>query len=59
MMLLVTSHRKHASTYGTPKLFDKRVAGLTLKKEVEYLSMIRDKPIKPLTLLIGGVKDKR
>ena len=53
-----TSHRKHASTYGTPKLFDMRVAGLTLKKEVEYLSMIRDKPIKPLTLLIGGVKIK-
>lgn len=53
-----TSHRKHASTYGTPRLFEKRVAGLTLKKEVEYLSMIRDKPIKPLTLLIGGVKIK-
>lgn len=53
-----TSHRKHASTYGTPKLFDTRVAGLNLKKEVEYLSMIKDKPKKPFTLLIGGVKIK-
>lgn len=53
-----TSHRKHASTYGTPKFFDTRVAGLNLKKEVEYLSMIKDKPKKPFTLLIGGVKIK-
>ena len=53
-----SSHRKHASTYGTPKLFDIRVAGLTLKKEVEYLSMIRDNPTKPLTLVVGGVKIK-
>lgn len=53
-----TSHRKHASTYGAPKLFDIKVAGLNLKKEVEYLSMIRDDPIKPFTLVIGGVKIK-
>jgi 3-phosphoglycerate kinase len=53
-----SSHRKHASTYGTPKLFDTRVGGLTLKKEVEYLSMIRDNPTKPFTLVVGGVKIK-
>jgi phosphoglycerate kinase len=53
-----SSHRKHASTYGTPKLFDTRVGGLTLKKEVEYLSMIRDNPTKPFTLAVGGVKIK-
>jgi phosphoglycerate kinase len=53
-----TSHRKHASTYGTPRFFDTRVAGLSLKKEVEYLSMIKDSPTKPFTLLIGGVKIK-
>jgi phosphoglycerate kinase len=53
-----SSHRKHASIYGTPKLFDTRVGGLTLKKEVEYLSMIRDNPKKPLTLVVGGVKIK-
>jgi phosphoglycerate kinase len=53
-----SSHRKHASTYGTPKLFDTRVGGLALKKEVEYLSMIRDNPTKPFTLVVGGVKIK-
>lgn len=51
-----TSHRKHSSIYGTPKLFDIKVAGLNLKKEIEYLSMIRDNPPKPFTLVIGGVK---
>lgn len=51
-----TSHRKHASTFGAASLFDKRAAGLNLKREVEYLSMIRDTPIKPLILVIGGVK---
>lgn len=51
-----TSHRKHSSIYGTPKLFDIRVAGLNLKKEIEYLSMIKDNPPKPFTLVIGGAK---
>jgi phosphoglycerate kinase len=53
-----TSHRKHASTYGAASLFDKRAAGLNLKREVEYLSMIRDNPIKPLILVVVGVKIK-
>lgn len=53
-----TSHRKHASTYGTPKFFDTRVGGLSLKKEIEYLSMIKDNPTKPFTIIIGGVKIK-
>lgn len=53
-----TSHRKHASTFGAANLFDIRLAGFNLNKEVEYLSMIKDKPIKPLILLVGGVKIK-
>jgi phosphoglycerate kinase len=51
-----TSHRKHSSIYSTAKLFDIKVAGLNLKKEIEYLSMIKDNPPKPFTLVIGGVK---
>ena len=51
-----TSHRRHSSIYGTPRLFDIKVAGLNLKKELEYLSMIRETPVKPFTLVIGGVK---
>jgi phosphoglycerate kinase len=53
-----TSHRKHSSTYGAAWLFDTRLAGFNLSKEVEYLSMIREKPIKPFTLVVGGVKIK-
>ena len=53
-----TSHRKHASTYGAAKLFDIRVGGLNFKREVEYLSMIKENPIKPFTLVLGGVKIK-
>jgi phosphoglycerate kinase len=51
-----TSHRKHSSTYGAAKLFDIRLAGFNLSKEVEYLSMIKENPIKPFTLIVGGVK---
>ena len=53
-----TSHRKHSSTYGAAWLFDMRLAGFNLSKEVEYLSMIREKPIKPFTLVVGGIKIK-
>jgi phosphoglycerate kinase len=51
-----TSHRKHASTYGAPILFDVRLAGFNLRKEVEYLSMIKDNPSKPFIVVLGGVK---
>jgi phosphoglycerate kinase len=53
-----TSHRKHCSTYGAAWLFDTRLAGFNLSKEVEYLSMIRESPIKPFMIVVGGVKIK-
>ena len=53
-----TSHRKHSSTYGAAWLFDIRLAGFNLIKEVNYLSMIRENPIRPFTLVLGGVKIK-
>jgi phosphoglycerate kinase len=54
------SHRKHASIYGAARLFDKKLAGLNLKKELEYLSMVKDDPVKPFILVVGGskIKDK-
>ena len=54
------SHRKHASIYGAAKFFDKKLAGLNLQKELEYLSMVKEYPIKPFLLVIGGskIKDK-
>ena len=53
-----TSHRKHASTYGAAKLFEVKLAGFNLQKEVQYLSMIRDNPDKPLIVVLGGAKIK-
>lgn len=53
-----TSHRKHSSTYGAAWLFDMRLAGFNLSKEVKYLSMIKENPTKPFTLVLGGVKIK-
>src|SRR6059036_2087220 len=35
-----------------------RLAGFSLSKELEYLSMMRENPIKPFTLVVGGVKIK-
>lgn len=54
------SHRKHASIYGAARLFDKKLAGLNLTKELEYLSMVKDDPVKPFVLVVGGskIKDK-
>jgi 3-phosphoglycerate kinase len=40
------------------KLFDIKVAGLNVIREVEYLSMIKDNPVRPFTLIIGGAKKK-
>ncbi|HEY7110359.1 MAG TPA: phosphoglycerate kinase [Nitrososphaeraceae archaeon] len=55
-----TSHRRHASTFGAAEFFDVRLAGFSLKKEFEYLSMIKENPQKPFTLVVGGskIKDK-
>jgi phosphoglycerate kinase len=55
-----TSHRRHASTFGSAEFFDIRLAGFSLKKEFEYLSMIKENPQKPFTLVVGGskIKDK-
>ena len=53
-----TSHRKHSSTYGTVKYFNTKIVGFNVAKEIEYLSLLRDKPPEPFTLVIGGVKIK-
>jgi phosphoglycerate kinase len=53
-----TSHRKHSSTYGAATLFDIKLGGFNLKKEIEYLTMIRENPLRPFIIVIGGVKIK-
>ena len=53
-----TSHRKHSSTYGTAKYFDTKIAGFNLSQELQYLSLLKETPSTPFTLVIGGVKIK-
>jgi len=53
-----TSHRKHSSTYGAATLFNTKLGGFNLKKEIEYLTMIKEHPMRPFIIVIGGVKIK-
>jgi len=53
-----TSHRKHSSTYGAATLFDIKLGGFNLQKEIEYLTMIKEDPLRPFIIVIGGVKIK-
>jgi phosphoglycerate kinase len=53
-----TMHRAHASTYGAAKLFPERLAGFLVQKEIEVLNQVREVPIRPFILVIGGIKIK-
>lgn len=50
-----TSHRRHASIIGLPKLLP-GAAGLHFVKEVENLSKAIESPKRPLVFIIGGAK---
>lgn len=51
------AHRKHASVYGINTFFKNRAyAGLLLKKEIDSLGTLLDKPVKPFVAVIGGAK---
>jgi phosphoglycerate kinase len=49
------SHRAHASITGIPKFLDS-YAGFLMEKEIAMLSAVRDKPRRPLVLVMGGAK---
>lgn len=51
-----TSHRSHASTYGAAQLFADRLAGLLVGKEIDALRHVRDHPIRPFRVVVGGLK---
>ena len=53
-----TSHRKHSSTFGIARHFNTKIAGFNLAQELQYLSLLRENPSTPFTLVIGGVKIK-
>jgi len=51
------SHRKHASVYEVPRLFETQAAcGFLMEKEIEYLSKILLSPPRPFFAIIGGAK---
>ena len=50
------SHRKHASVYEVPKLFQQAAAGLLMEKEIVYLSDKVLHPAKPFYAILGGAK---
>jgi phosphoglycerate kinase len=51
-----TAHRAHASTEGVTQLFDTKVAGYLMKKEIEYLVQAVQAPEKPFIAILGGLK---
>lgn len=51
------AHRKHASTYGINAFFKNRAyPGLLMKKEIDSLGTLLEKPAKPFVAVIGGAK---
>lgn len=51
------AHRKHSSTHAINAFFKNRAyAGLLMKKEIDSLSSLMDKPAKPFVAIIGGAK---
>ena len=50
------SHRAHASFVGFPKYTTEKCMGLLFKKELENLSKVKDEPMHPAIMVIGGAK---
>lgn len=51
------AHRKHSSTYAINAFFKGRAyAGLLMKKEIDSLGALLEKPAKPFVAVIGGAK---
>lgn len=51
------AHRKHSSTYAINAYFKGRAyAGLLMKKEIDSLGALLEKPAKPFVAVIGGAK---
>ena len=49
------SHRAHASVVGVGKLLP-MISGLLLKKEIDFLDGVIEKPERPFAAIIGGAK---
>jgi phosphoglycerate kinase len=49
-------HRAHASVHALPRIMRERAAGFLLRKELESLSRVTDRPQKPYMAVLGGAK---
>lgn len=52
------AHRKEASNYQIARYFDTPACGLLIKKELESMSFLLQKPQKPFIAILGGAKLK-
>mgnify|MGYP002410385312 CR=1 FL=1 len=50
------AHRAHASNVGVTKFMDQTAGGLLMKKELQALEGVLEKPDRPLVVAIGGAK---
>lgn len=50
------AHRAHASVHALPRMVRDRAAGFLMKKELEALSKLTDRPQKPYVAVLGGAK---
>ncbi|BBB32985.1 phosphoglycerate kinase [Thermotomaculum hydrothermale] len=51
-----TCHRKDASVYVLPTLYEKPVAGFLVEKEIHYFENVLANPEKPYIAILGGAK---
>ncbi|MCA1809336.1 MAG: phosphoglycerate kinase [Lentisphaerae bacterium] len=51
-----TAHRAHASTAVVAALFQERLAGFLMEKEIKYLGQAISNPERPFAAIIGGAK---
>ena len=49
-------HRKHASLSALPECVSKKCIGYLIQKEMRMLDRIRNNPVRPLTVALGGAK---
>lgn len=50
------AHRAHASVHALPRMIRERAAGFLMRKELEALSKLTDRPQKPYAAVLGGAK---
>jgi phosphoglycerate kinase len=51
-----SAHRAHASTEGVTRYIQPAVAGYLMKKELDYLGMALEDPVRPFVAILGGAK---